>query len=442
MGKINIKALIREGGSEAHRDVFLSPEVFAQEMKTVFRYSWVYVGHDSQIPNKGDFITTTIGNQPLIMVRHSNGDVQVLLNRCPHKGVELVYDPSGNTGRFFRCPYHAWTFKTDGSPLGVPFKKGYEDTGFDTSCAKKGMCKVENVKNYRGFIFARLSEKGESFEEFFGGSLSSIDNMVERSPEGRLEIVGAPLRYLHHCNWKMLVDNQTDTCHPMIAHESSAGTVKQLWEAAADVNTPKPMVVELVLPFMSSYETFEKMGIRTWNHGHGHTGVSWSIHSEYSDVEGYFESMIKAYGQERAQEILSETRHNTCYFPNMMIKGAIQTLRLFKPIAADKTIVESWIFKLVGAPDTFLERTAMYNRIINAPTSIVGHDDLEMYERAQAGLAVDANPWVNMQRHYQPGELAPNDEPDGERVHPGTSEVQMRNHYMTWANYMEKGEEA
>ena len=52
-------------------------------------------------------------------------------------------------------------------------------------------------------------------------SLSSLDNMVDRSPEGRLEIAGPPLRYMHKCNWKMLVENQTDTCHPMVAHQSS-----------------------------------------------------------------------------------------------------------------------------------------------------------------------------------------------------------------------------
>ncbi|MEE9272724.1 MAG: Rieske 2Fe-2S domain-containing protein [Robiginitomaculum sp.] len=431
---VNLDALVRPGASEIHRDVFTSQTVFEQEMKTVFRRTWVYVGHDSQVQNKGDFTTTTIGNQPVIMVRHTDGDIQVLYNRCPHKGTQIVNEPSGNTGKFFRCPYHAWSFKTDGSPLGIPFKQGYENTGFDKSCAKKGMCVVSYVKNYRGFVFACLSYEGESFEEFFGGSLSSIDNMIDRSPEGRLEVVGAPLRYLHHCNWKMLVDNQTDACHPMIAHESSAGTVKQLWEATAGKNTEKPMVVELVLPFMSSYETFENMGIRTWDHGHGHTGVSWSIHSDYSDVEGYLGSMIKSYGEKRAQEILAETRHNTCYFPNIMVKGAIQTLRLFKPIAADKTIVESWIFKLVGAPDTFLKRTAMYNRIINAPTSVVGHDDLEMYERAQEGLKVDANPWMNLQRHYQEDELG------GEQVHPGTSEVQMRNTYTAWAKYMRMGD--
>jgi hypothetical protein len=114
-----------------------------------------------------------------------------------------------------------------------------------------------------------------------------------------------------------------------------------------------------------------------------------------------------------------------------MIKGPIQSLRLFKPIAADKTMVESWIFRLVGAPDKLLERTAMYNRLINAPTSIVGHDDLEMYERAQAGLASDGNKWVNMQRLYDPAE-----EKSPNAVYNGTTEAQMRNQFRAWEKFM------
>jgi benzoate/toluate 1,2-dioxygenase alpha subunit len=106
-------------------------------------------------------------------------------------------------------------------------------------------------------------------------------------------------------------------------------------------------------------------------------------------------------------------------------------LRVFKPIAADKTLVESWTFRLVGAPDMLLERTVMYNRLINAPTSVVGHDDLEMYERAQEGLHVDANQWVNLQRLYSSDE-----EPDVTAVTNGTTEWQMRNQFRAWKKYM------
>jgi len=353
-----------------------------------------------------------------------------LMNRCAHKGVQVAPDGYGNTGKFFRCPYHAWTYKTDGSILSIPLKKGYENTGLEECEASKGMVAVGALKDYREFIFCRLAKTGISFEDYFGDSLSTLDNMVERSPEGKLEVAGGVMRYLHHCNWKMLVDNQTDTCHPMVAHESSAGTAVKVWESAPS-GTPKPMAVELFAPFVNPYEFFEKMGIRIWVNGHGHTGVSDSIHAAYSPVPGYGESMTAFYGEERAKKILGDVRHNTVYFPNLMVKGPIQTLRLFKPIAANKTLVESWTFRLVGAPDLLLERTLMYNRLVNAPTSVVGHDDLEMYERAQAGLQSRFSEWVNVGRLYDPVECEQSNVATN-----GTNEWQMRHQMRAWVNFM------
>lgn len=425
-----VQALIRP--TEVHRDVYVDAEIFDLEMKHLFANTWVYVGHDSQTPNPGDYFTTEIGRQPVVMIRHQDGEVHVLYNRCAHKGTKLVIDRAGNTGKFFRCPYHAWTYKTDGTRLGMPLRKGYDGTGLENSVSGNDMARVGAVRNYRGFVFARLAHEGPDFESFFGESLSSIDNMVDRSPEGRLEIAGPPLRYMHRCNWKMLVENQTDTCHPMVAHESSAGTAVKIWEESALAeDAPKPMAIQVIAPFMSSYEFFEEMGIRTWPNGHGHTGVHHSIHSDYSEIPGYFDQMKTAYGEERARAILGENRHNTVYFPNIMVKGPIQQLRIFIPLAADKTLVESYIYRLVGAPDMLLERTAMYNRLINAPTSIVGHDDLEMYERAQEGLMADGLEWVNVQRLYTNGE-----DFDHIAVENGTTERQMRNQFNAWVKYM------
>ena len=385
-----INALVRP--AEVHKDLFISDEIFELEMTQLFANTWVYVGHDSQVPKAGDFFTTTVGNESVVMIRDTDDSIRVLYNRCPHKGVMLVNETYGNAGRFLRCPYHAWSFRLNGDLLALPLKRGYDPEIFGQTEAQNGMAAVENVHNYRGFIFCRLNPQGQSFEDFFGESLSTIDNMIDRAPEGRLEVAGGVLRYMHHCNWKMLVDNQTDTCHPMIAHESSAGTAVKVWEEAPE-GTPKPMAVEQFAPFVSPYEFFEGMGIRVWENGHGHTGVSNSIHAAYSEIPGYFEAMCEAYGEERAKAILSDVRHNTTYFPNIMVKGPIQTLRIFKPIAANKTLVESWTFRLVGAPDKLLERTVMYNRLINAPTSVVGHDDQEVYERAQHGLMSRGLDW-------------------------------------------------
>jgi phenylpropionate dioxygenase-like ring-hydroxylating dioxygenase large terminal subunit len=421
-----IRALVRP--REVHRDVYLDDEVFDLEMEHLFHNTWNYVGHASQVPQKGDYLGAEVGLQPLIISRHSDMSIHVFYNRCPHKGVRVTTEPCGNTGKFFRCPYHAWSFKTNGELLAVPLKKGYEGTGLEDMPAYRGLYPVKNVKVYRDFIFVRLSEEGLSFEEFFGESLSTIDNMIDRSPEGKLVVEGEPLRYMHPCNWKMLVENQTDTCHPMVAHESSAGTAIEIAKRDGIAKHPG---IELLAPFMSSYEFFEGMGIRVWPNGHGHTGVSNSIHAAYSEIPGYWEAMEAAYGAERAKAILGEVRHNTVYFPNIMVKGPIQNMRIFKPIAANKTLVESWTFRMVGAPDQLFARTLMYNRFINAPTSVVGHDDLEMYERAQIGLRAEGNEWVNVQRLYDE-----NEEMDVTEVVNGTSEKQMRNQFHAWVKFM------
>ncbi len=423
-----IRALVRSG--EIHKDLYIDQELFELEMEQLFANAWIYVGHASQIPQPGDYFTTTVGTEPVVMVRHSDQSVRVLVNRCPHKGVKVAGATCGNTGKFFRCPYHAWTFKTDGSLLALPLRKGYENTGFDDCEARQGMATAGAVQVYRDFVFCRLAPEGVSFEDYFGASLSTIDNMVDRSPEGRLEVAGGVLRYMHRCNWKMLVDNQTDTCHPMVAHESSAGTAVAVWEREPE-GTPKPMAVEQFAPFMNPYEFFEKMGIRVWDNGHGHTGVVDSIHAAYSPVPGYWEQMVAAYGEERAEAIMGDVRHNTVYFPNIMVKGPIQTLRIFKPIASDRTLVESWTFRLVGAPDELLARTCMYNRLINAPTSVVGHDDLEMYERAQQSLQARGRDWINVARLAEPNEDA-----TPEAVVNGTSERQMRNQFRAWVRFM------
>ena len=264
-------------------------------------------------------------------------------------------------------------------------------------------------ETYRGFVFARLAD-GPAFREYFGDSLSSIDNLADRSPEGELEIAGGCLRYLHNCNWKMFVENLNDTMHPMIVHASSAGTAKKLWEGKPP-DLPKPMAIEQYAPFANDYKFFDDMGVRVYPHGHGFSGVNFSIHSSYSSIPEYEEAMKRAYGDERAKQILGTVRHNTVYYPSLTIKGAIQSIRVARPLAADRTVIESWTFRLKGAPAKLLERTVMYNRLINSPMSVVGHDDLHCYRSAQEGLAAEGNEWVSLHRNFDPAEVSPAKEP-------------------------------
>ena len=148
-------------GCEVHRDAFIDPGVFALEMQTVFSHTWVFVGHGSQIPQPGDYVTTTVGDQPVVMVRQWDGGISVLHNRCAHKGVKVAGREHGNTGKFFRCPYHAWTYQLDGAVLAIPLKNGYESHGLAGTEAAQGMAAVGAVHVYRDFVFCRLSRQGE-----------------------------------------------------------------------------------------------------------------------------------------------------------------------------------------------------------------------------------------------------------------------------------------
>jgi benzoate/toluate 1,2-dioxygenase alpha subunit len=284
--------------------------------------------------------------------------------------------------------------------------------------------------NYRGFVFTRLAPAGIDFQDYFGDSLTSIDNLVDRAPAGRLEVAGGVLRYMHDCNWKMFVENLNDAMHPMVAHESSAGTAKRLWQSAAP-DAPRPMVIEQFTPFVNDYDFFDKMGVKLYDNGHSYTGVNFSIHSQYSSVGPYEQAMIAAYGEERSREILAEARHNTVYYPNLTIKGAIQAIRVARPLAVDKTLIESWTFRLVGAPDALLERTTTYSRLINAPTSVVGHDDLHCYRSIQEGLAASVNDWISLHRGHSPGE-----EQALAGVYGATNEAPMRGQAHAWAKFM------
>ena len=209
---------------------------------------------------------------------------------------------------------------------------------------------VVNSHVYRGFVFARLSAEGPGFDAYFGGSLSSIDYLADRSPEGELEVVGGVLRYMHDSNWKMFVENLNDTMHPMVAHESAAGMAKKLW-ADKPEDEPKPMAIEQLVPFASGYGFFDKMGVRVFENGHSYSGGAF-LHPllvfQDAGLRGGDGGVVRGGAGARYP---GDVRHNTVYYPSLTIKGAIQSIRVVRPVAVDKTIVESWTFRLKGAPE-------------------------------------------------------------------------------------------
>ena len=427
MRRTDIEALVED--DRVHRDLYLSDELFALEQQHFFANTWNFIGHASQVPNAGDYVAVTIAGQPLLMVRQPDGGIAVLHNRCAHKGTQLVNEAQGNLGRLIRCPYHAWTYKLDGSPLATPLKSGYEGTSLSQCESGRGMEAVNTVV-YRDFVFAKLNDAGPDFESYFGDVLRALDNLVDRSPTAKLHVAGGVLRSVVRCNWKMYLENINDTVHPVSTHESATGAANKLW-LGQPADAPKPMAMEQILPFGSPYEFFDKMGGRVLPNGHSVLGTNFSIHSAYAPMEDYEAAMRAAHGAERAMEVLQRSPQNAILFPSLSIKSSPQAIRVIRPLAADRTLIEAWSFRVEGGPDLLLQRSLTYNRLVFSPMSMVAHDDLHLFERIQRGLRSGRNEWVSLHRDFRADELA-----GGPREVNGTNELLMRNQFRAWVRFM------
>ncbi|MBT3623135.1 MAG: Rieske 2Fe-2S domain-containing protein [Gammaproteobacteria bacterium] len=415
--------------NRVHRDVYTNPEVFDLEMERLWGRAWVYVGHESQVSQAGEFITTSIGTEPVVLSRDKFGQVHVLYNRCGHKGAKVAAHKTGKTS-MFRCPYHGWSYHLDGKLNVVPHDRGYDDTGFDREDPQFSMQPVARVASHRGFVFASLAGDGPDLKTFLGATIATIDNMCDRSPVGKVEVVGSSLPYMHDCNWKMFIENLNDAVHPMVAHASVGHATRKVVDGLPE-GAPTPGEAEIISPFGGSYEFFDSLGCRTMPFGHSFMGGKGSIHSSYSEIPGYMESMVASYGQKKVDEILSQNRHNTTVYPSFTLKDAVQVARVCRPIAVDKTLIESWHFRLVGAPEEMLHRTITYSRLINSPASMVGPDDWDCYERMQNSLQSESAHWVDMRRFIGQEKL------EGDvTVSPGTSDQASRNQYKAWSAYM------
>jgi len=414
-----------------HRSIYTDPAIFELEMERIWGRAWIFIGHASQVPQPGDYFTTNINHRiPVVMVRDKGGAVRVLHNRCAHKGAKLVDKRCGNA-RAFRCCYHGWTYATDGTLLRIPNEKGYAGSGMDPKDPQWNLQPVAQYAAYRGFVFATLDANAPDLVTWLGGAAACFDNLCERAPEGEVEVAGGVLRYDHACNWKMFLENLNDTHHPQTTHQSVV-------DAALDyIGTLPPEAVkqrqeaEIIPPFGGSFEAFEQSGITGFRYGHHYDGGKTSIHADYSVIPAYWQAMVAAYGEARTREILAFNTHNTCYYPSLTIKTAIQNIRIVRPLAVDRCIIETWSFRLKGAPAEMLQRTLLYSRLINSVGSMVGPDDLESYMRMQQGLQSPGADWVEMYREYG------RDRDEGDRVTgTGTSDLDLRTQYRAWRHYM------
>src|SRR3954470_18734682 len=111
-----------------HRALYADPAIFELEMARIFGRAWLVLGHESQLPRPGDYFTTRMGREPVIVVRDERQQIRVLVNRCAHRGAMVCAEGRGNTERFV-CPYHGWSYDCAGALKAVPFASGYSPAG-------------------------------------------------------------------------------------------------------------------------------------------------------------------------------------------------------------------------------------------------------------------------------------------------------------------------
>lgn len=415
-----------------HRSVYTDPRIFEMEMDRVFGSAWLYLAHESQLPGVGSFYATRMGREPVIVMRHSDQSIQVVVNRCAHKGMQLVADGESGQRPALRCGYHGWIYDTDGRVKAIPAEKGYQGSAISRACSDAQLRKIGAVHSYRGFVFGRLSATGPDFFEWLGPMQSSLDNMVDRSPTAAIEVAGGVIRYLHYANWKFFVENTLDALHPMVVHQSVTRPGSLLTSELADHGIEQPADLSMIAPFGGSYGFYDEMGQRAVPFGHGDLGEKTSLHSGYSTGDEYFRAMVARYGDTEAKRILGVSRNNSVLYPSVMFKAPVSLVRVIKPVAVNRTVLETWHFRLVGAPEELFKRTIRYSTIVNSPAGAVGPDDHEAYRRLQSGLEAHQSNWVLLARYPDKSE----GDSGATLVGPGTSDLVHRNYYRAWLRYM------
>jgi benzoate/toluate 1,2-dioxygenase subunit alpha len=421
-----IRALVRR--DRVHRSLYLDPDVFELEMSKIFGSTWVYVGHDSLVPNPGDYLTTRIGSQPVVLSRHGDGQIYVIYNSCGHRGAIVCNEDQGNA-TLFRCCYHGWTFKTNGDLDAVSMPKGYGKQ-FDTTNPALGMGRLPRVAVYRGFVFASLAPKGPSLEEHLGGARDSIDEVVDRAPDGEIDLGAGVHKYMYRGNWKLQLENTVDMYHVPFSHESTVRrSGKQFGRRAGEESGSA-----ISDRGNAAQRWEERVAWASRADGHSYNGHQPVAEQESDDpvYKSYVASLEAWHGVARTREILRPKRHNTAFYPNMTLQALNQHVRVIVPVAVDRTEVHVYPIKLKGAPEEMNRGFVRHLSLTHSAASLIQTDDLECFRRCQTGLASQGSDWVWFARGIDTDQ----EDAHGDLVNNGTVEIQQRAQYAAWLRLM------
>jgi phenylpropionate dioxygenase-like ring-hydroxylating dioxygenase large terminal subunit len=376
--------LVRPDGM-VHRTLFTDPAIFDQEMVKIFGGTWVFLLHETEIPNADDFKCVNIGRRPVIVTRTATGETRALMNRCTHRGTTVCMEEQGNAKRF-QCAYHGWMFSNTGELLTVTFADGY-GPAFDKAAHNLG--RFPRVESYRGYVFGSLNPDVEPLLEWIGPARDVLDWSVDKLSTPGARVVRSSTMHFA-ANWKLQNDNNGDMYHVPFTHRSVGqmtnerhGSGKALDHFRGD-NTP--------------------MYVAYFGHGHKLIDQRPSIASVWDRArpvpgrEAYASALEERLGPEKAREYLDMTGRagiNLILYPNLLIAGA-GSFNVYEPVAVDKTIVHSYGVVLDDAP---AEVNALKSRFLEDFAGFGYRDDNEIFERIQHSLStIPEMEWVDFSK--------------------------------------------
>ncbi|MCA3641937.1 MAG: benzoate 1,2-dioxygenase large subunit [Methylobacterium sp.] len=378
------------GNFRCKREIFTDPEYFELEMKYIWEGNWVYLAHESQIPNNNDYITGYIGRQPIVISRDRTGKLHAFLNACSHRGAMICRHKRGNKSTY-TCPFHGWTFNNTGKLLKA---KDPDGAGYPESFNKNGshdLQKLARFENYRGFLFGSLSDDVVSLEEHLGEARKIIDLIVDQSPEG-LEVLRGNSQYIYDGNWKLQAENGADGYHVSSVHWNYAATT-QARKAAAEAAAGKDDIRAMDAGGWAK----QGGGFYSYEYGHLLLWTNWSNPQDRPNWERR-EELTQAYGQARADWMIEKSR-NLCLYPNVFLMDQFSSqIRMYRPVSVDKTEVTIYCIAPKGeSAEARARRIRQYEDFFNA-SGMATPDDLEEFRSCQIGYGARHAQWNDLSR--------------------------------------------
>jgi nitrite reductase/ring-hydroxylating ferredoxin subunit len=212
----DLTAIVRPEQGDVSRRIFVDPEIYELELERVFRRTWLFLGHESEVAEPGDYVTRDLAGEPVVIARGDDGEIRAFLNTCRHRGMRICRTDMDNAS-FFRCPYHGWSYRNTGELVGVPAERAaYGAAGLDKSGL--GLLAVTKLASYRGLLFGTWNPDAPALESFLGDVRFYLDLLFGRS-DGGMEVLGAPQRWEVAANWKFGSDNFAgDNYHTLTTH--------------------------------------------------------------------------------------------------------------------------------------------------------------------------------------------------------------------------------